>query len=131
MISVAKVLIYDAAENVLVLQRSASHPIYAHEFDLPGGMIEDGETPISALIREISEETGLQVKADAVIFAHERIAANLRHDSIYTLSLDTVKPDISISWEHESYQWVQKDSLLSKLETQDDYMIVVLELLTL
>jgi len=41
-------------------------------FAVPGGMIEDGETPEQAAIREVKEETNLDVILGAKLFDFER-----------------------------------------------------------
>jgi len=53
----------------IVLVRSGRHwlvvrrPDGAHEWAIPGGGIEPGETPARAGIREIAEETGITVRS--------------------------------------------------------------------
>jgi len=46
--------------DVLLLKRM--HPPRAGTWTLPGGFVEPGESGLDALIREINEETGLDVK---------------------------------------------------------------------
>ncbi|GIU94080.1 MAG: hypothetical protein KatS3mg012_0537 [Gaiellaceae bacterium] len=44
----------------LLLARRAEEP-FAGRWDTPGGFLEEGEHPVDALVRELSEETGLTV----------------------------------------------------------------------
>jgi 8-oxo-dGTP diphosphatase len=52
----------------LVLER-AQEP-YRGLWDLPGGFIEAGESPVEAVKREISEETGLRVGVPTILGAY-------------------------------------------------------------
>ena len=106
--TVAKAFIFDAAGNVLLLHRSATHPSYAHQPDLPGGIIEVGETPPIGLAREILEETGLVVKPEDLELLAETDQRGYNHDQIYK-----VTPAVEISWEHERPMWIATDELLS------------------
>ena len=60
--------IRDHDGRYLVLQR-ADEP-YAGKWDLPGGFVEAGESPVEALLREVAEETGLTIEILGVIGAY-------------------------------------------------------------
>jgi 8-oxo-dGTP diphosphatase len=53
-------------DRVLLCHRSADRRWYPDVWDLPGGHIEVGETPTSALARELKEELGLDVTIPSV-----------------------------------------------------------------
>jgi 8-oxo-dGTP diphosphatase len=53
------------AETVLLCHRSPSRRWYPNVWDLPGGHVEQGETPTVALARELNEELGIQISQPA------------------------------------------------------------------
>ena len=57
----------DAAGRYLVLRR-AQEP-FAGQWDLPGGFVEPGETPGEAIVRELAEETRLEVAVERILGA--------------------------------------------------------------
>lgn len=59
---VAAVLI-NAKGEVLLAQRPVGKRL-AGKWEFPGGKIEDGETPESALARELHEELGIEVRTE-------------------------------------------------------------------
>lgn len=50
--------------------------------EVPGGQIDDGETPLDAAIREVREETGIKIDASRMNYLGERV----KHPSSGTLS---------------------------------------------
>ncbi|WP_133127781.1 (deoxy)nucleoside triphosphate pyrophosphohydrolase [Legionella nagasakiensis] len=57
---VAVAVIVDAKQRILITKRPA-HVSHGGFWEFPGGKLEEGESPASALIREIKEEVGLDV----------------------------------------------------------------------
>ncbi|MEM1540781.1 MAG: NUDIX hydrolase [Candidatus Bathyarchaeia archaeon] len=45
-------------DNKMILTRQYRHPLGKVVYDIPGGAIEAGETPLQAALRELEEETG-------------------------------------------------------------------------
>jgi 8-oxo-dGTP diphosphatase len=55
-VSAAGALFFDERGRVLLLE-----PTYKDYWDIPGGYVEEGETPVQACVREVEEELGLHI----------------------------------------------------------------------
>lgn len=127
---VAKVLITDFDGKLLLLYRGMTHPNFPGHLDLPGGEIEDGEKWIDAVAREIGEETAIQTDSTLLEKVLEKQYPDVIH-VLYTTTLPLNPHEISLSWEHTSYEWLTKETLL---QTQlplgtDRYYLDVIEYL--
>jgi 8-oxo-dGTP pyrophosphatase MutT (NUDIX family) len=60
----AGVLFFDAAGRVLLVQ-----PTYKDYWDIPGGYVENGETPTQAAAREVREELGIETAVGPLLVA--------------------------------------------------------------
>jgi 8-oxo-dGTP pyrophosphatase MutT (NUDIX family) len=114
MIRGAKVIILDPANNMLVLYRSGTHPFVPHTPDLPGGKVEKGETMIDGLLREIREETGIELdgKAPELISTHEEreYYGKDYYLELYEVKLDS-RPVVKPSYEHDMYSWIPRSEV--------------------
>jgi 8-oxo-dGTP diphosphatase len=69
-------LVYDEQRRLLVVRR-ANEPSRGL-WSLPGGRVEPGEDDLTAVAREVAEETGLTVEVGALVGEVEREAPNGR-----------------------------------------------------
>jgi 8-oxo-dGTP diphosphatase len=65
LVLVAALALIDEDGRVLLTQRPAGKPM-AGLWEFPGGKVEPSETPEAALIREIREELGIELRAPCV-----------------------------------------------------------------
>jgi 8-oxo-dGTP pyrophosphatase MutT (NUDIX family) len=55
-------VIIDDAGRAFVHRRGPNRALFPNCWDLPGGHVEPGETPLEALTREVEEETGWRLR---------------------------------------------------------------------
>ena len=106
----AKVVIVDADGRVLLLKRSRASKNNAGTWEFPGGKTDPGETFDQALLREVNEETGLQISLEHVVGAGE---ADWGERKIAYLFLEArhVNGAVRLSEEHDAFVWVKPSEL--------------------
>lgn len=115
---VAKAIVMDDKGNCLLLRRGPTHPDMAGQPDLPGGLVDPGESVDQAVKREIIEETGLQTAPTA----HDMLYADTSayKDRSVTRCLFVVRvagerPAVTLSWEHDGQEWVPFTALADRV----------------
>jgi 8-oxo-dGTP diphosphatase len=99
-LDVAYVLLFDEREeNVLLVKNKGTGVSY---YTLPGGAVEKGETLEEAAIREVKEETGLDVQLGGVFTVSEAFFEERGHHAIlFTFTGKIIGGEISISMPEE------------------------------
>lgn len=119
-------LVFNEYGQLLVLRRSEwkkipgqyYRPDLSHKPDLPGGLIGDEDELESERVgsaRELAEETGIEIDDSALklLYCDTRYKPNENISEtrlVYLLKLDYT-PEITLSWEHESYEWLDPISV--------------------
>lgn len=110
---VGSCVIVDNKDRVLILKRSSTDDWKPGWWDLPGGHLDGGETPIEGAEREAREESGLTVrnlqKIETVhmesIFKHFFVTRDW--DGVVRLEENPETGEV----EHDDYKWATLDEL--------------------
>ena len=101
--SCVRVVLRDRAGRILLFRAELASRTAGHWWELPGGGIEPGESYQHAAVREIREETGLEISAAEVGPPHWRRTATftargirrLQHEVVVAVQLDTDTPAVT------------------------------------
>lgn len=96
----------------LVLRRR-DRRYFGGQWDIPGGTVEQGETPAAAAVRECLEETGLRVTVGPTLSHFQNRDTGGGDVTFHTVTfrLHLVDEDMVIRLspeEHDDYRWIQR-----------------------
>ncbi|MDT4859561.1 NUDIX domain protein [compost metagenome] len=125
--SVAKLLLVNEKSQALILRTGTykEHPEKEHKPDLPGGLVDPGESEHQAVIREAREEAGITVDPTLVTLGYAETKfysdeARSVTKLLYVAHIATT-PEVVISWEHEAYEWADVATILDNYEFRPFY----------
>ncbi len=130
----------------LLAARRTAPPRWAGCWEFPGGKVEQGETPIEALHRELAEELGVAVRLGDELVAGEVGVVDPEHGPVWPLAgtdlvmrlwlaevAQALAPDAPLPLEaHDELRWLAPDELWSVrwLGTDSDAVARVATVLT-
>jgi len=81
-----------------------------HKYVIPGGHIEAGESMEEALVREVKEETGLDVFEIELLGINESIYSKSFQNKKHFIFVDFIcrsnSNDVTLNEEAQSYEWI-------------------------
>lgn len=115
--SIAKVLVTNERNQALILTvgEYKARPDKSFKPDLPGGLVDPSESEVEAAVRELREETGIEVGPSSLELLYARTEFfEPEHKSVskflYRVTLSNT-PEVVISWEHAKYEWVPLENV--------------------
>lgn len=109
-----KCLLKNEDDKYLILKKTQEEnkkDTSSNLYDIPGGRIEYGENVVDALIREIYEETGINITLNniqKILDATSVVRKDGLHLVIITYLVNIKNTNIKISSEHSSFYWADK-----------------------
>jgi len=128
--NVAKVLIKNPEGKYLILHRN-HHPVFGDSIDLPGGTAEFGESIEATAIREVIEESGIDLSTTPLThLVSSRNYSRMRNKyTLFEAELQTI-PQVKISWEHLDFVWLSIDEIIKESsETNDMFLRMTADVL--
>ena len=121
-------IIKNDSGEILIVRRHPKSRTDPEMWELPGGKVEKGEHFADALVREIKEETNLDVNVGDFCEAVQNDYSHKRTVQLM-MYLDDVEGSVAISEEHTEYVWasiekiesVELSSSLKKLLEKRNY----------
>lgn len=115
---VSKAVVVNSEGEILLLRRSNTDTRRPNEWDLPGGHMDEGESPAQAAARETAEEAGIQVAQDAMRLAFAMTEFIEGFGSITWLFhiVHTHAQNVSLSREHSEFAWVTLEQAIGMID---------------
>ena len=106
-------------ENEILFLERLPHKPEGNKLGLPAGKINKEENSLEALIREVREETGIDIQEDKLFSNGKLYVRYPEYDFVYYnfRYVTKEKPKVKIKHdEHEGYQWlIPKEALRKEL----------------
>jgi 8-oxo-dGTP diphosphatase len=120
-------LILNPEKKFLLIQRAPKDDSLPGFWELPSGGIDEGENMETSVIREVKEESGIDISSydlklvDSESYSFTKENGDIKNvtETTYLVSLDNT-PEVILSDEHVNYQWVSLLELEDVFEDKED-----------
>jgi len=112
-VGIVEALIFDSEGKILLLRRSDNNSMYVGKWQLPGGKVEEGETALEAIMREVREEIACNCLRAKKL--KEITFSNIFKNKKETVKLTTFSCDIdgqlALSTEHSQLKFFNRKKI--------------------
>ena len=103
-------IIKNSDDEILIVKRHPKSRTDPEMWELPGGKVESGEFFTDALVREIKEETNLDVSVGDFCEAIQNDYSHKRTVQIM-MYLENIEGEVKISDEHTDWKWATLEEI--------------------
>ncbi len=124
-VGVVDCVVVNSQGQILLQKRSATRTLFPNHFNLIGGHIEEGETILQAMQREIKEETGCDLGQILHYLGFTEINLSEDNKKLNFVFIVTVKgePKIQEPEKASEMMWVKADQILNFVIPQSQYTV--------
>ena len=123
---IARSLVFNEDGMLLLLVRSNEDDYRPGGHDFPGGQIDEGEELVAGALRELREETGLELEphdmqlvcADAACGFNTTAQAEINMVKLI-FATKIVSPHVVLSDEHQAHDWVNIEAAIERMRAED------------
>ena len=110
-------ILVDESDDILIVRRSKTDKHRPLQWDLPGGHVEPTESLDTALVREVGEETSLDIASviRQPVYAVSDVIENTSITWLFFI-VHIQKGKLALSFEHDEYKWVSIDQAIDAIE---------------
>lgn len=113
-------------DNIEVLLVKRGHEPHKDEWCIPGGHIEENESSLDAVIREVKEETNINLNKNNLILV-DKTSSNKLNNSIYAIMQDSYNEEKSGS-DAKDIKWIDVSDLPELIWNNNFYINKALKL---
>lgn len=112
--------------KIFIAKRANTKKIFPDRYELIGGHVEPGESLEEALVREIHEEVGVDVRVGQIVdaFSHEYKGEFKVEIGYLCYLVDPVQEPSIQPAEHSESQWIAEDEI-SKFGKEDEETLML------
>ncbi len=107
-----KTVVFRKDGRILSIRRSKTAPSRPLYWDLPGGELEFGEDSEQGAIREIREETRLEVKKLKLLCVVSGFNDIKEFWVTIAYTAEAITQNVILSYEHDDFRWVTPEGFL-------------------
>lgn len=109
-----KIIILNDEGKILSVRRSATCPTKPFGWDLPGGLVDEGENIREAILREVKEEVAISVETPQLLDVFDYKTENGKYLLCIGYTARALSFNVTLSYEHDQFEWLTKEEFLSR-----------------